>query len=256
MGVKVSNNAYGTLAANITAAATTITLTAGQGARFPALGANEWAWATLSNAADTKEIVKITARAGDTLTVVRGQDGTTANAYLTGDRLDMRPCAAAMNDKVDTDALTTALAAKLDTTTAAATYRTEAQVNAALTSYAPLNAPTFTNQVKFAGGSASAPGITFTGDTDTGLYRTSDGTVSVTSNGSTVLNMGTSISALTPVYLQSGTASAPSLAFVLDTNTGFIRTAEGTIGVVCNGVVVATFSPSGVTVNKITQTSP
>lgn len=257
MGVKVSNNAYGTLAVGITAAATSITLNAGQGARFPTLNAGEWAYATLSNSADLKEIIKITARSGDNLTVVRGQDGTTANAYLTGDRIDMRPVAAVMNDKMDVDAANSALAAKLDTATAAATYRTEAQVNTALVPYMKKDGSTdFTGAVKAPSGTMAAPGYTFTGDTDTGMLRSADGQVTITCNGSGPLTVSlASILTAVPVRLVDGSAAAPALTFSSDLNTGFIRTGEGTIGVVCNGVVVATFSPTGLTVNKITQTS-
>lgn len=132
MALKISNSAYGTLASGITSSATTVVLSSGHGARFPTFGVDDWGYATLVNSANIKEIVKITARSTDTLTVVRGQDGTTAAAYLAGDRLEMRPCAAVMNDKLDSataattyatvSSLTTGLATKLDTTTATSTY--------------------------------------------------------------------------------------------------------------------------------------
>lgn len=103
MGVKVTNNAWGTLAAGISASDVTLSLTSGQGARFPALTAGQWFWLTLADAANNLEIVKCTARSGDTLTVVRGQDGTTAKAYNTSDRVELRPTAALFNDKLDVD---------------------------------------------------------------------------------------------------------------------------------------------------------
>lgn len=103
MGVRLANNAFGTLANNILASDTTITLTAGHGARFPALSSGQWFYATLVNASNELEIVKVTARSGDVLTVQRAQDGTTARAYAIADRLELRPVAAVFNDKVDID---------------------------------------------------------------------------------------------------------------------------------------------------------
>ncbi len=90
MGIKVSNNAFGTLAAGINSSATSITLTTGQGARFPTLGAGDYFYATLVDTANNLEIVKCTARSTDVLTVVRGQETTTARSYSTGDRIEIR----------------------------------------------------------------------------------------------------------------------------------------------------------------------
>lgn len=101
MGVKVSNNAYGTLATAISAAATTITLEGGDGAKFPALGAGDYFYATLIDTANNLEIVKVTSRAIDSLIVERGMDGTVARSYALGDRLELRPVAALYNEKAD-----------------------------------------------------------------------------------------------------------------------------------------------------------
>lgn len=107
MAAKVSNNAFGTLSTSITTSSTTITLTAGQGARFPALGAGDYFYATLVDTANNIEIIKATARSVDSLTVVRAQDGTTAKAYAINDRLELRPVAALFNEKVDLETVTT-----------------------------------------------------------------------------------------------------------------------------------------------------
>lgn len=90
MGAKFSNNASATLASSISAVATSIPVTAGQGALFPSLGASEYFYATLMDSSNNLEIVKVTSRASDTLTVVRGQDGTTARSYSAGDRIELR----------------------------------------------------------------------------------------------------------------------------------------------------------------------
>jgi len=98
MGLKVTNNAFGTLNAGINSSATSIVLTAGQGARFPTLSAGDYFYATLIDTSNNLEIVKVTARSTDTMTVVRGQDNTTARAYSTNDRFELRPTAALFNE--------------------------------------------------------------------------------------------------------------------------------------------------------------
>lgn len=96
MTVKFSNNASGTLASSITTSSTTITLTTGQGSLFPSLASGEFFFATLVDSSNNLEIVKVTARATDVLTVIRAQDNTTARAFTGGDRFELRPVAAAM----------------------------------------------------------------------------------------------------------------------------------------------------------------
>lgn len=103
MPAKFTNNAFGTLASSITNSATTITLTSGNGARFPSLAAGEFFYATLIDSSNNLEIVKVTARATDALTVTRAQDSTTARAYSAGDRIELRPVAAALTNMVQLD---------------------------------------------------------------------------------------------------------------------------------------------------------
>lgn len=96
MGLKIVNQAFGILASGITSGATTITLQTGHGARFGTLLAGEFLFCTLISNANQLEVVKVTAIAGDVLTAVRGQDGTTAIAFAAGERIEDRPCRAAM----------------------------------------------------------------------------------------------------------------------------------------------------------------
>lgn len=98
MGIKFANSAYATLAAGIASGATSITLTTGQGARFPSLGAGDYFYATLIDASNNLEIVKCTARSTDVLTVTRAQEGTTARAYSAGDRIELRVTAAGLSE--------------------------------------------------------------------------------------------------------------------------------------------------------------
>lgn len=90
--MKIANVAWGTLASGIVAGDTTINLTAGHGARFPATSGSDFFWAALIDNSLNLEIIKVTARATDALTVVRGQDGTVARSYSASDRLELRYC--------------------------------------------------------------------------------------------------------------------------------------------------------------------
>ena len=101
MGIKLTNNAFATLAAGINSSATSITLTSGQGARFPTLTASDYFYATLIDTSNNLEIVKCTARSTDVLTVVRAQESTTARAYSTGDRIEIRLTAQTFIDAVN-----------------------------------------------------------------------------------------------------------------------------------------------------------
>jgi hypothetical protein len=89
-GPLFSNNASGALAGNYNAAATVISLNTGQGAPFPQPTGGDWFMATITNAANAIEIVRVTQRAVDTFTVVRGQEGTTARALALGDKIENR----------------------------------------------------------------------------------------------------------------------------------------------------------------------
>lgn len=90
MGIQLKNNASGTLATAINASDTGIVLTTGNGASFPALGASDYFYATLESTGGTQEIVKVTARSGDSLTIARAQEGTTANSFAAGSRIELR----------------------------------------------------------------------------------------------------------------------------------------------------------------------
>jgi microcystin-dependent protein len=98
MAVLVKNNAFSTLASGITAIATTITVAAGTGSRFPAAGGADYFYATLIDTSNNLEIVKVTSRTTDTLTVVRAQDGTTGRIYSAGARIELRVTAALLAD--------------------------------------------------------------------------------------------------------------------------------------------------------------
>lgn len=98
-----ANNAYSSLASNASNSTTTLTLTTGTGARFPSPTGGNYFLLTLigldSNANESSwEIVKVTARSTDTLTVVRAQESTTAVAWSTGTRVESRATAGTFSD--------------------------------------------------------------------------------------------------------------------------------------------------------------
>lgn len=103
MTVLITNNASSILAAGISAVATTISLRAGDGALYPSPGVGEWFPVTLVDLALNMEIAHCTGRTVDTLTVVRGQEGTTARAWLANDRIDLRITAACWEELVQTN---------------------------------------------------------------------------------------------------------------------------------------------------------
>lgn len=110
MTVKLSNNVESSLRDSINAVTTTITVASGHGARFPTLGVSEHFYATLTDAAGLLEIVKVTARSGDSLTVIRGSEGTTARNFPAGSLIEMRVTAASVLDAA-TDAAVAAAGA-------------------------------------------------------------------------------------------------------------------------------------------------
>jgi hypothetical protein len=82
-----TNAASTTLATAISSVSTTISVASGAGALFPNPGSNQYFLATLSPAtpgAQPSEIVLVSARSSDALTVTRAQEGTTAQAWGTG----------------------------------------------------------------------------------------------------------------------------------------------------------------------------
>jgi hypothetical protein len=83
-----ANSASSVTAGAIAYNATSVILSAGTGAEFPVPNAAyQYFLATLSPAtpgAQDPEIVRVTAVSGDTFTIVRGQEGTTAQAWASG----------------------------------------------------------------------------------------------------------------------------------------------------------------------------
>jgi len=85
-----ANNATGYLSASVSSSATSLILQSGQGGLFPSPTNGDYFLVTLFDGSSTIEICKCTARSIDTLTVVRGQEGTTASAFASGSLCELR----------------------------------------------------------------------------------------------------------------------------------------------------------------------
>ena len=97
--LNLTNQAVSLLAANITAIATVMTVTPGDGnLKFPTTAGGKYFMVFLVKADKTYEIVKCTSRTGDSLTIERGAEGTVALPFTTGDAVGVRVTAGNFND--------------------------------------------------------------------------------------------------------------------------------------------------------------
>jgi hypothetical protein len=105
-----SNNAHSTLAGAVSDVATSMLLQAGTGDFFPNPSVNEFFSLTITSqlSAQDIEIVYVTARAGDTLTVLRGRESTTPRSWLAGDFADNMVTAGGLTKYTQDDELLTA----------------------------------------------------------------------------------------------------------------------------------------------------
>ena len=89
-----ANNAYSALGSSMLIGATSLTLASGTGSRFPTPSGGDYFLLTLADTSGGSEsaweIVKVTARSVDTLTIERAQEGTTARAWASGVPVDLR----------------------------------------------------------------------------------------------------------------------------------------------------------------------
>ena len=92
MDIQFTNFATSTIAdaAGIAAGTLTVNVAAGTGALFPALTGSKYFYCVLIDSSGNREIVKVTARATDTFTIVRAQEGTTARAFALDDKIELR----------------------------------------------------------------------------------------------------------------------------------------------------------------------
>ena len=85
-----SNNAKTKLNLPLAIGGISFEVTPGTGALFPTVAPPDFFYVTLDNGSRQVEIVKVTARVGDTFTCVRAQQGTTARAWLIETKAENR----------------------------------------------------------------------------------------------------------------------------------------------------------------------
>lgn len=90
MGIKLTNNAFATVPSAVSSTQTSLTVATGKGALFPILGATDYFYATLSDVNSNFEIVKVTARTDDVMTMVRAQESTLAIPFPANSRFEIR----------------------------------------------------------------------------------------------------------------------------------------------------------------------
>ncbi len=100
MGVVLKNNAVGFLYSTLSSTDTSMVLLTGTGSNFPNLGVGEYFYATISTGNVPTEVVKVTARVGDTLTIVRAQEGTSAANFSAGATVELRVTAQSVTDAI------------------------------------------------------------------------------------------------------------------------------------------------------------
>ena len=222
--MQFANNAVTTLVSGITNVATSITVTSA--VAFPTLTGAQYFYCTFIDAATglVIEIVKVTAVVASVFTIVRAQDGTTASAYLTGDKVELRLTRASLNDfpKLDENNIFT-------------------------------EALTVTGHTTF-------EGVTSTGATGTGklVYDTSptlvtpllgtpsSGTVT-NLTGTASININGTVGATTPTTVVATTATANSFipnSATIPTN-GVYLPAANSVGIATNSTNRITLDASG-----------
>ena len=166
-----ANNATSTLANPITSVDTSILLASGTGALFPNPTGSQVFLATIYNTSNTAdEIVLVTARSGNTLTVVRGQEGTTAQTWIAGDPIGMYPTAGTMNSLVQKSMLQVVTSVVSTTTTSTSTSWVNTAVTGTIT-------PQYANSKILVMVSASEGNYGYTNQLNTQLVRNGSFTV-------------------------------------------------------------------------------
>jgi hypothetical protein len=252
MTLKFTNNASADLTGPIISSDTQLTVQSGTGDRFPSLSTGEYFFATLIDQTGVLEIVKVTARSGDTLTIVRGQDGTTARAYFAGDRVELRIVAAGLSEFGQLTASQTFTGVNTFTQAVVGSISGNAGTATVLQTARLIGGVSFNGSANI-----NLPGVNTAGNQNTtGTAANVTGTVAITNGGTgattaaaALTNLGAAPTA-SPVFtgastFANGTASAPGIRFTTETNTGFYRSGTNEISVTTNGTLAATFAANG-----------
>lgn len=162
-----ANNAKSSLASAISSTATTATLASGTGSLFPSPTTGQGFKMTFVDAATglLNEIVLVTARSGDIITIVRGQEGTTPQSWLANDLAGMYFTAGTINNNIQLDQYQIGT---FDTAIATGSANALSATIPSNLNYIPTNF-TFTLQAAYANTGAATLNLTI-GSTATGIY--------------------------------------------------------------------------------------
>ena len=118
-------------------------------------------------------------------------------------------------------------------------------------------------QISLQDGTAAAPSLFFTNDTDTGIYRPAANTLGISvsgtqvayfdANGITTVGAGATFDG--SVHAANGNANNPSLSFTSDDNTGFFRHQPDEIGITLGGTQKATLTSTTFSITPNLSTS-
>jgi len=214
-----TNNAYSTLASGITDVATTATVAAGEGTRYPSPTGGDFFYATLIDTSNNLEIIKCTTRSTDTLTIVRAQESTTGRAYSAGDRIELRVTAAGLTETVTASATSETNAATSETN--AATSETNAATSE---SNADADATATAADVV----STNADVVTTNADAATTTQDAIDTAADVVSTNADVVSTNADVvSTNADVVTSTGEASAAQPKFTFSTTTAMADPGAG-----------------------------
>lgn len=112
-----------------------------------------------------------------------------------------------------------------------------------------IDGTTSLTEVEVGNGTAAAPSMSFTSDTNTGIYRVGADNLGISTGGTLAVDVSTTaVTSALPVSNAAGTVSAPSVTFTSDLDTGLYRIGANNIGVAANGAKVLDVSTSGLAV--------
>lgn len=159
MTVLFKNNAATRLASSLTTGATTLSVTGGEGAKFPSPGVGEWFPLTVIKSSGVLEIMRCTARSADVFTVSRSQESTAAQTFSAGDRVELRVTEAMLNELMQDSQFSAFGKSLVDDADAAAARSTLGLGDAATRTVSPSVTPVGGNLVPAQSAWGGAAGI-------------------------------------------------------------------------------------------------
>lgn len=109
-----------------------------------------------------------------------------------------------------------------------------------ITGSGDFSAANLTEKILISDGTVSSPGIQFGNDANTGIYRVSADVMNVTCGGVDVASFITSAGTALARF-PDGLAAACGISFVLDGDTGFVRTGANAFGAYAGGAVAVSW---------------